>query len=81
MDSKIPIEPSEQILCEVFSRVLGIGRAKSFSELMKSGLGNECKGGTGVTDVEIKGAGAAPSHGLFEVEEFFDMPTLGKFSG
>ncbi|RLB15591.1 MAG: hypothetical protein DRG35_03885 [Deltaproteobacteria bacterium] len=81
MDSKIPIESSKQILCEVFSRVLGIGRAKSFSELMKSGLGNECQGSTGVTDVEIKGAGAAPFHGLFEVEEFFDMPTLGEFSG
>jgi len=48
---------------------------------MKSGLGNECQGSTGVTDVEIKGAGAAPFHGLFEVEEFFDMPTLGEFSG
>ena len=44
-------------------------------------MGDEGEGSPGVTDVEIQGAGAAPSQGLFQVEEFFGVPAFGEFGG
>ena len=65
MDPQITVESCKQVLGKVFSGVSGVGVTQSLSELVNRGLCYKCKGGAGVTDVEIKGSGAAPSHLLF----------------
>ncbi len=81
VDADVTVESGEQVRGEVLGVPGAEGFAEALARLVEDGLGDEGEGHGAVADVEVESAGAVPAKGLIGVEEFFDVPALGKVGG